>query len=223
MPLVDQNQRRRRGTGLMALDEDASYGGYTLFAPLTGSGEVYLIDMRGEVVHRWNLPYRPGRRRPDPAQRQPGLQRCPPGRTGSLPDVAQVPRRDHAGDHSGRHGRARTPRPLPAPRRVPLRRRPPPLLRPGAADRRGRRRGQRRCARLGARWHGVGGHHRGGGRRGQHGVGVEDLRAPGPRGVPAAPRLLARALPSDQQRAADQRRQHPGELPLRLGRRRHQP
>lgn len=59
MPLVDQNQRRRRGTGLMALDEDASYGGYTLFAPLTGGGEVYLIDLRGAVVHQWNLPTAP--------------------------------------------------------------------------------------------------------------------------------------------------------------------
>lgn len=58
---VDQNARRRRGTGLIALDPVASEGGYTLFAPLTGGGEVYLIDIRGEVVHQWNLPYRPGR------------------------------------------------------------------------------------------------------------------------------------------------------------------
>ncbi len=61
MPGVDQNSRRRRGTGLIALDPDASAGGYTLFAPLTGSGEVYLIDLFGRVVHRWDLPYRPGR------------------------------------------------------------------------------------------------------------------------------------------------------------------
>ncbi|WP_035795484.1 aryl-sulfate sulfotransferase [Kitasatospora mediocidica] len=61
MPVVDQNSRRRRGTGLIALDADASAGGYTLFAPLTGGGEVYLIDLRGQVVHQWKLPYRPGR------------------------------------------------------------------------------------------------------------------------------------------------------------------
>ncbi|MGW6022863.1 aryl-sulfate sulfotransferase [Streptomyces sp. NPDC055099] len=61
MTRVDQNQRRRRGTGLMALDEEASYGGYTLFAPLTGSGEVYLIDAHGGIAHQWNLPHRPGR------------------------------------------------------------------------------------------------------------------------------------------------------------------
>ncbi|MFD7924067.1 aryl-sulfate sulfotransferase [Streptomyces sp. NPDC059740] len=61
MPAVDQNLRRRRGTGLIALDEDRSYGGYTLYAPLTGSGQVYLVDIRGEVVRRWDLPHRPGR------------------------------------------------------------------------------------------------------------------------------------------------------------------
>ncbi|MDF3294175.1 aryl-sulfate sulfotransferase [Streptomyces silvisoli] len=61
MATVDQNFRRRRGTGLIALDADAAFPGYTLYAPLTGAGEVYLVDLRGEVVHRWNLPYRPGR------------------------------------------------------------------------------------------------------------------------------------------------------------------
>ncbi|MCQ4082669.1 aryl-sulfate sulfotransferase [Streptomyces sp. RB6PN25] len=61
MATVDQNSRRRRGTGLIALDADAAFDGCTLFAPLTGSGEVYLIDARGAVVHQWNLPYRPGR------------------------------------------------------------------------------------------------------------------------------------------------------------------
>lgn len=33
MSAVDQNARRRRGTGLIALDPDVSEGGYTLFAP----------------------------------------------------------------------------------------------------------------------------------------------------------------------------------------------
>ncbi|MER5888888.1 aryl-sulfate sulfotransferase [Streptomyces sp. NPDC001941] len=61
MPRVDQNQRRRRGTGLIALDPDAAFPGLTLFAPLTGAGEVYLVDLAGEVVHTWKLPYRPGR------------------------------------------------------------------------------------------------------------------------------------------------------------------
>ncbi|WP_274916739.1 arylsulfotransferase family protein [Streptomyces sp. WZ-12] len=58
---VDQNTRRRRGTGLIALDATAAHDGYTLYAPLTGGGQVLLIDLRGTVVHRWDLPHRPGR------------------------------------------------------------------------------------------------------------------------------------------------------------------
>ncbi|ARF54497.1 aryl-sulfate sulfotransferase [Streptomyces gilvosporeus] len=61
MTAVDHTTRRRRGTGLIALDEQAAHPGYTLYAPLTGGGEVLLIDLRGEVAHRWRLPHRPGR------------------------------------------------------------------------------------------------------------------------------------------------------------------
>ncbi|MFF8967694.1 aryl-sulfate sulfotransferase [Streptomyces globisporus] len=61
MSTVDQNQRRRRGTGLIALDTERAFAGYTLFAPLTGGGAVHLIDLRGDDVHTWRLPYRPGR------------------------------------------------------------------------------------------------------------------------------------------------------------------
>ncbi|MBY8885401.1 aryl-sulfate sulfotransferase [Streptomyces sp. PTM05] len=61
MSAVDQNTRRRRGTGLIALDEDLASPGWTLFAPLTGPGDVHLVDLRGREVHRWKLPYRPGR------------------------------------------------------------------------------------------------------------------------------------------------------------------
>ncbi|MEU8484690.1 aryl-sulfate sulfotransferase [Streptomyces sp. NPDC048641] len=61
MPAVDQNSRRRHATGLIAHDPDTAFPGYTLFAPLTGSGEVYLVDMEGRTAHEWKLPYRPGR------------------------------------------------------------------------------------------------------------------------------------------------------------------
>jgi hypothetical protein len=57
---VDQNTIRRRGVGLRALDRSKAYPGYTLFAPITGTGQVYLIDLGGEVVHQWNLPHPPG-------------------------------------------------------------------------------------------------------------------------------------------------------------------
>jgi len=57
---VDQNTIRRRGVGLRALDRDLAFPGYTLFTPITGSGQVYLIDLEGNVAHQWNLPYPAG-------------------------------------------------------------------------------------------------------------------------------------------------------------------
>jgi len=57
---VDQNTIRRRGTGLRAYNPEKVFNGYTLFAPLTGQGDVYLINLEGEVVHQWKLPYAPG-------------------------------------------------------------------------------------------------------------------------------------------------------------------
>ena len=58
---MDQNTLRRRGAGLIAADLDAASPGYTLFAPLTGTGQVYLARLDGTVAHQWDLPYRPGR------------------------------------------------------------------------------------------------------------------------------------------------------------------
>lgn len=58
---VDQVTLRRRGTGLIAHDAERSAGGYTLFAPQTAGGNVYLIDIGGTVVHTWTMPVRPGR------------------------------------------------------------------------------------------------------------------------------------------------------------------
>jgi hypothetical protein len=56
---VDQNPIRRRGTGLHGLDEARAWPGLTLFAPM-GDTAVHLIDLRGTIVHTWQLPYRPG-------------------------------------------------------------------------------------------------------------------------------------------------------------------
>lgn len=58
---VDQVTLRRRGTGVLGVDHAASAGGYTLIAPQTGGGLVYLVDIDGNEVHRWMLPHRPGR------------------------------------------------------------------------------------------------------------------------------------------------------------------
>lgn len=59
--MVDQNTLRCRGAGLIASDPGAASPGYTLFTPLTGTGQVYLIGLDGTVAHQWDLPYRPGR------------------------------------------------------------------------------------------------------------------------------------------------------------------
>ena len=60
MTSVDPQKIRRTRTGLIAHDPALAQPGYTLFTPMYGDGTVYLIDMAGEIVHRWNLPHRPG-------------------------------------------------------------------------------------------------------------------------------------------------------------------
>ncbi|OXG43997.1 PQQ enzyme repeat protein [Cryptococcus neoformans Bt120] len=57
---MDQNITRRRGVGTRGVDEQTALNGYTVIAPLT-SKNVFLIDNSGEVVHKWDLPYRVGR------------------------------------------------------------------------------------------------------------------------------------------------------------------
>jgi hypothetical protein len=59
-PALDQSTLRRRGVGLRGLNRAKAFPGYTLFTPLSGDGEVYLIDLDGTVVHQWRLPYKPG-------------------------------------------------------------------------------------------------------------------------------------------------------------------
>src|SRR5262249_981098 len=60
MTTVDQQRVRRTRTGLIAHDPTRALDGYTLFTPMFGDGTVYLIDMRGEIVHQWAMPFRPG-------------------------------------------------------------------------------------------------------------------------------------------------------------------
>jgi len=60
MTTVDQQKTRRTRTGLIAHDPALAQPGYTLFTPMYGDGTVYLIDMAGEIVHKWHMPYRPG-------------------------------------------------------------------------------------------------------------------------------------------------------------------
>ena len=61
MSAIDQQTRRRiLRTGLTALDEQRACPGYVLYTPLYSSGEVYLINLQGVEVHRWDMPYPPG-------------------------------------------------------------------------------------------------------------------------------------------------------------------
>jgi hypothetical protein len=59
--IVDQVTQRRRGVGTIAHDAALSAGGYTLIAPQTAAGHVYLVDMDGAIAHEWKMPVRPGR------------------------------------------------------------------------------------------------------------------------------------------------------------------
>lgn len=58
--VCEQNKLKRAGTGLRALDHDRACLGFTLFAPQSGGGSVYLIDLDGNVNHTWQMPYAPG-------------------------------------------------------------------------------------------------------------------------------------------------------------------
>jgi hypothetical protein len=50
--MVDQNTLRRQGTGHMASAPAAASPGYTLFVPLTGTSQAYLVGLDGTVAHQ---------------------------------------------------------------------------------------------------------------------------------------------------------------------------
>src|SRR5215470_6198742 len=61
MAAVEQNTLKRRGVGLRALDQERAFPGFTLFSPhFVENRTVYLIDLKGNVVHTWEMPYPPG-------------------------------------------------------------------------------------------------------------------------------------------------------------------
>jgi hypothetical protein len=52
---------KRRGVGFRGMDRAHAYPGFTMFAPMAATNRtVYLIDMEGQIVHRWEMPYAPG-------------------------------------------------------------------------------------------------------------------------------------------------------------------
>jgi hypothetical protein len=61
MAAIEQNTLKRRGVGLRACEPERAFPEFTLFAPhFVENSNVYLIDLHGEVVHTWNMPYPPG-------------------------------------------------------------------------------------------------------------------------------------------------------------------
>ena len=48
-----------KNLGLILHKPDKAYQGYTLITPMEGTN-TFLMDMQGRIVHRWQLPYRPG-------------------------------------------------------------------------------------------------------------------------------------------------------------------
>ena len=60
MTIDSQTRRRIARTGLTAHDPAQASPGYTLYASLSGNGEVYLLDANGAVAHQWQMPYPPG-------------------------------------------------------------------------------------------------------------------------------------------------------------------
>ena len=59
--VVEQNTLKRRGVGLRGCDLERACPGFTLFTPHFEQNRiVYLIDLRGEVIHTWQMPYPPG-------------------------------------------------------------------------------------------------------------------------------------------------------------------
>jgi hypothetical protein len=47
-------------TGVLKYNAEKSYAGYTLFSPMVNCKTTYLIDMEGNVVHKWDTQYAPG-------------------------------------------------------------------------------------------------------------------------------------------------------------------
>jgi hypothetical protein len=48
---IERNTIKRRGVGFREYEPERASPGFTLFAPEAGDGMVYLIDIRGNLMH----------------------------------------------------------------------------------------------------------------------------------------------------------------------------
>jgi hypothetical protein len=79
-------------TGVMKYDKGKSYGGYTLFAPIMNCKITYLIDMEGDVVHKWKSEYTPGMYAmllPNGNLLRGGVLKKPPASIGGVSGIVQ--------------------------------------------------------------------------------------------------------------------------------------
>jgi hypothetical protein len=79
-------------TGVMKYDKEKSYGGYTLFAPIMDCKTTYLIDMEGNVVHKWESEYTPGMYAmllPNGNLLRGGVLKKPPASIGGVSGIVQ--------------------------------------------------------------------------------------------------------------------------------------
>ena len=60
MPTDQQTRRRSTSTGVTLHDPQKVCPGYIIYTPMYGPGHVDLIDLNGDVVHRWEMPHPPG-------------------------------------------------------------------------------------------------------------------------------------------------------------------
>lgn len=82
---MDTTVARRALKGLTNISYPLVYHGCTLFAPMAGK-EAYLIAMKGNIVHRWEMPYTPGCH----GVLLPNGNLLYAGRTGSGPTVTEL-------------------------------------------------------------------------------------------------------------------------------------
>ena len=56
MPPVEQTKAKRAGIGLRGFGQERTNLGFTLYVPRSGGGSVFLIDIKGNVVHFRRMP-----------------------------------------------------------------------------------------------------------------------------------------------------------------------
>ena len=54
------NEALTSPTGVLKYDPAKAYDGYTLISPMVNCKTTYLLDMAGNIVHKWETQYRPG-------------------------------------------------------------------------------------------------------------------------------------------------------------------